>query len=25
VEIERNVYVTAIALQNQGYAYIPVF
>jgi len=25
VEIERNVYVSAIALQNQGYAYIPVF
>ena len=25
VQIERNVYVSAIALQNRGYAYIPVF
>jgi len=25
VDIERNVYVTCIALQNRGYAYIPVF
>jgi intracellular sulfur oxidation DsrE/DsrF family protein len=25
VDVERNVYVTAITLQNQGYAYIPVY
>ena len=25
VAIERNVYVSCIALQNRGYAYIPVF
>jgi intracellular sulfur oxidation DsrE/DsrF family protein len=25
IDIERNVYVSAIALQNRGYAYIPVF
>lgn len=24
VAIERNVYVTCIALQNRGYAYLPV-
>jgi intracellular sulfur oxidation DsrE/DsrF family protein len=24
VEVERNVFVTAVALQNQGYAYMPV-
>ncbi len=25
VDIERNIYVACIALQNRGYAYIPVF
>ena len=25
VEIERNVFVTSVALQNRGYAYMPIF
>jgi intracellular sulfur oxidation DsrE/DsrF family protein len=25
VEIERNVFVTSVALQNLGYAYMPIF
>lgn len=25
VEIERNVFVTSVALQNRGYAYTPIF
>ena len=25
VEVERNVFVTSVALQNRGYAYMPIF